>query len=133
MAGGIRIKGLKTFSKDLSNFGKKVVPEDQKRLQQKIALDLLRRIIFKTPVDTGRARGNWQTTLGAPDNSEVENPGVGQALGEGAATIASLLPFGVITIYNNVKYIVFLENGSSQQAPSGMVKVSVAETNAQFR
>jgi hypothetical protein len=41
-------------------------------------------------------------------------------------------PYGVITLFNNVKYIRNLEDGSSQQAPLGMVKVSIAETNSQF-
>jgi len=35
----------------------------------------------------------------------------------------------MITIYNNLEYIEALENGHSQQAPAGMVAVSLAEFN----
>ena len=33
---------------------------------QKIGIDALKNVVKKSPVDTGRFRGNWQTTIGTP-------------------------------------------------------------------
>jgi hypothetical protein len=65
-----------------------------------LVLDIFRNIQIRTPVDTGRARGNWQ----------VEFNGTQEA-----------------TIYNNLPYIERLENGWSQQAPAGFVRVTLSE------
>lgn len=65
-----------------------------------LVLDIFRNIQIRTPVDTGRARGNWQ----------VEFNGSQEA-----------------TIYNNLPYIERLENGWSQQAPTGMVRITLSE------
>lgn len=125
----IRFRNKGRFSKALRDFGGAVVPKRALKLQQVMSLDLLRRIVFKTPVDTGRARGNWQTSTSGSSDSEVPPM---DPISAGAIVIASAQPYGVITLFNNVKYIRKLEDGSSQQAPLGMVKVSVAEAEAQF-
>jgi len=131
----IRFKNLKSFNRELEIFGDATVPDEHLKLQKRIALDLLRRIVFRTPVDTGRARGNWQTDLGGGDNSVTErvDPNGGGTISVGAGKIAGAKPFGLITLYNNLDYIKFLEAGSSKQNPSGMVSVSLAEVEAQFR
>ena len=85
-----------------------------------IAMDLYNNITQMTPIDTGRAKGNWNTGIGAPDTSISEN----------ATTVK---PFkakigdGLKAIYitNNLPYINKLEYGSSQKAPNGMVRVSI--------
>jgi len=127
----IKFKNLPAFNKELQLFGKQTTPEAERFFAGRLALDLLRRIVFRTPVDTGRARGNWQTVVGSSNESTVE--GGGAPLAGGAAVIAGAPPFSVITIFNNVKYIRKLEEGSSRQAPTGMVRVSVAEVDAQFK
>lgn len=131
----IRIINLNDFNRELKEFGQDLVPEEHLTLQKTIAIDLLRRIIFRTPVDTGRARGNWQVNRGrALEQSipQLDKQGV-STLAQGANTITlATLPYGVITIFNNVNYINILEGGGSQQAPTGMVSVSVVETEAQF-
>ena len=40
-------------------------------IPRKIALELLRRLIMRTPVDSGRARGNWQASVGTPATGET--------------------------------------------------------------
>lgn len=131
----VRFRNLRSFNRDLEKFGKVTVPAQSLKLQKRIALDLLRRIVFRTPVDTGRARGNWQTALGASSRSEIDrlDTSGGTSVSVGSAVIAGARPYGVITIFNNVDYIEYLEGGSSQQAPIGMVAVSLAEVEAQFR
>jgi len=89
----------------------------------KTVIDLFRAIIRRTPVDTGRARANW--FLGYdPDD----------AIGEHDWTDA--IEFGydpnkgvTIWIYNNLEYIIPLEEGWSDQAPQGMVSRSLIEFN----
>lgn len=131
----IRFKNLKEFQTELKTFGDKEVPQDAVILQKRISLDLLRRIIFRTAVKTGRARGNWQVELGASNSSQLEifDKDGGPTEATGIGKLAAMRPFGLVSLFNNVKYIRKLENGGSQQHPQGMVKVSVAEVDAQFR
>lgn len=69
-----------------------------------LAIDTFNRIVVRTPVDTGRARAGW----------EIEK----EVLADGTIQFQ---------ITNGVHYIVFLEFGSSKQAPQGMVRKTLAE------
>lgn len=126
------------FAAELDAFADKVIPEQVQQVTQKVAMQALRGVVFKTPVDTGHARANWQTTLGEPteevtDRADTRREG-NVAEQEGAAVIARAEPFGSIWISNSVPYILALEDGHSQeQAPQGMVAVTVAEIMTQFR
>jgi len=79
-------------------------------------------IIQMTPVDTGRARGNWQCTIGSPFVGQDDSGNVMKA--------QSVIPRhagSVVYLTNNVPYIGRLEyDAHSRQAPNGMVRVSVA-------
>jgi len=79
---------------------------------------------MKTPVDTGRARGNWQLTIDDPAVLEKYSD---RPIEEGMATLKTLGIFQVVFITNNVPYIVYLEKGSSSQAPNGMVEITLQE------
>ena len=118
------------FAIDLKRFGEKA-EANVERIFQKVALDLFRGVVMSTPVDTGRARGNWQVTLGAPASGEVNV--TGSALGVGAASVAHGAETvkrakGDVSIFltNNLPYIRALEYGHSKQAPNGMVRQNVA-------
>ena len=103
------------------------------------ALQGLTRIVQRTPVDTGRARGNCFVSIGAASGEVTEqvDPAGGQAIAAGNAVIASWggaeAGFPVIFIQNNLPYIERLENGYSAQAPNGMLGVTVAELQVQFQ
>lgn len=95
-----------------------------------LALEALSRIVLRTPVDTGRARGNWNVGVGeadagfAWDQYDAQGQGTiarGQALLEGAP------PGQVLYVTNSIAYILPLEHGHSKQAPAGMVAVTLAE------
>jgi len=96
---------------------------------QATALKLTASIIKRTPVDTGRARGNWQVGINnKPDSVVATTDKSGNAaLSNGANTIRTAGTTDTISVINNLPYIQKLENGSSQQAPAGMVKVTVTE------
>lgn len=97
-------------------------------VQKKIAFDLLEGIVNMTPVDTGRAKGNWLVSLGHPDLSsewEKKDKAGNATISAGTQEIQGLHDYGAIYLTNNLPYISALENGRSQQAPAGMVRVSL--------
>ena len=95
---------------------------------QKVSLDVLRKVVNRTPVDTGRAKGGWQSSIKGfkTNNKERFDETGGQAINEGSQAIASLKPFGVYYLSNNVPYILFLEDGHSKQSRD-MVKLAIEE------
>jgi len=84
--------------------------------------EVFKNIILMTPVDTGRARGNWQCTIGAPFVGQDDSGDVSKMHG-----IVPRRAGSVVYLTNNVPYIGRLEyDAHSRQAPNGMVRVSVA-------
>ena len=101
---------------------------------KRIVLEMFKRVMQRTPVDTGNARANWDIGINAiPDGFEatIETGELGaasqQALNRGLMEFASFKLGDTAYIVNNVAYIGFLEEGRSGQAPSGMVKITVRE------
>jgi hypothetical protein len=115
----------------------------QKRADQMcrgLALEAGKRIVERTPVDTGRARGNWNFSIGTVDGSTTEHTDK-----TGTTTISKIrsgtkaAKFGdTMYIVNGLPYIHKLEHGGygpgpktvggfSTQAPAGMVRVVAAE------
>lgn len=117
------------------------------RIYRKLALDMMSRIVLRTPVDTGRARGAWTCALNRDPSSKADriDKGGGAAMRDikGAVNMASLSD--EIVLFNNVEYIGALENGGlrgngprtvngySIQAPQGMVSVTIADFEYYFR
>jgi len=131
---GLRFKNQARFSVDLRKFDD-LTKEQAAALLRKVAFQLLGLIVTKTPVDTGRAQNNWQVSVdtgsreaviaGKRSKAEIE--------AEALSALAFVKPFSTVLLYNNVEYIVFLEEGSSGQAPRGMVQISIQEVENQFR
>ena len=105
-----------------------------RKTQQKVAIDLWTGITKRTPVDTGRARANWFLTSGSPSSDTVYLDAKGK-------NSVPYPPFpdvsgadGTLSLFitNNLPYIEALENGHSQQAPSGMVRLTMQEVRAQM-
>jgi len=122
------------FAIDLKKFGK-VTREQARMIFQKIALDLDSRIVLGTPVDTGRARGNWFPSLNSPssavDMSATDKSGA-VAQGRLSGVIAGAKLGDTIWQTNNLPYILPLENGHSGQAPEGMVDINLNAVAAQY-
>lgn len=117
------------FNLQLSEFIPKAEKEAAK-IVRLIALDLYSRITLRTPVDTGRARAGWALSVNAPSNW-VPPEGLG-GVQPVQSDISGFNLDQVIYIVNNVSYVVYLENGSSDQAPAGMVRISLAEIEAEL-
>ena len=97
---------------------------------RKVALDLFSKVVLKTPVDTGRARGHW----GVGVNSITYGAGLdkdgGGTIARATATMQGARAGDRIYIANNLPYIVRLEYGHSKQAPAGMVRTTIDEFQA---
>jgi len=96
---------------------------------KKIAFDVSRAVIIRTPVDTGRARANWLPSINKfSDSVSDDRDKSGSSAISAAQAEASRVDIGdKFTLANNLPYIQKLENGSSDQAPAGMLSISVAE------
>lgn len=88
---------------------------------RKVALVANQTVIMATPVDTGRARANWQVSIDTEIDSEVDDTSAQGAIQRNQAVIRGYRN-GAIILQNNVPYIEHLNNGSSAQAPAGFVE-----------
>ena len=123
-----------------------VVEEELAKRRTLIALDTHKNIVLRTPVDTGHARRNWVISYNTEPSGTVGKAG-GDSLSDAeASTVANTAiskgyqdllpgakePFTKVIISNNLPYIGKLENGSSKQAPQGMVAVTVVGINKKY-
>lgn len=115
---------------------------------QKVAMDMLSSLVMKSPVGNpdlwkqapppgyvgGRFRANWNVADSAPDTSTTDSIDAnGSAtLSEGQTKILSFKIGGTLYLTNSLPYAQPLEYGHSTQAPQGMVRLTVAETDAFF-
>ncbi|UIS24776.1 structural protein [Stenotrophomonas phage vB_SmaS-AXL_1] len=114
------------FQQQLRGFGIKTLDKVDK-VRRASVLELFKLVIFSTPVDTGRLRGNWQTTINSPAGAAIDrlDMGGGAAMAEAVANLGSLTD--VIWFTNNLPYAERIEyDGWSKQAPEGMVRRHLA-------
>lgn len=108
-----------------------------RNLRGVVALKAMGDYIKTTPRKTGRAQSGWDVTEGA--GAGGFEPAEGQTSYDpknpvkALAVSATAEAFGAITVYNNVVYIVRLDEGWSQQAPAGMTPIVEANLNAFLR
>lgn len=127
---------VKDFAVKLNKYALGLPEEKLSQVVRKVSLQALARIVLRTPVDTGRARGNWQVTIdGTPAKGTVQalDKDGTRTVVAGGKEIAQAKPFGVVYITNNLPYIEPLENGHSKQAPpGGIVRITAQEMQAVF-
>jgi hypothetical protein len=93
------------------------------------------RIIKRSPVDTGRFRNNWQASVNSPAvgvTSATDKTG-NAAVQESSALINNFQIGATFYLTNNLPYANRLEYGWSKQAPSGMVRRTVAEIEQRIK
>lgn len=129
-------KKARNFNLDLTKF----IKGNEKRaltIFRKIAIDLDRMVVLATPVDTGRARGNWYPSIGKPssevsyDKERYNKKGI-TAINRAAESVNTAKLGSTVWLTNNLPYIIKLENGGSKQARRGMVDISIQRIQAQF-
>lgn len=114
-----------SFESQLSDFTKKSLRHTN-RVKKGAAIELFSRVILDTPVDEGRARGNWLTTIGGDPNYSVLRTGITGAANEVVTEVQRSKLEDTLVFTNNLPYIERLEDGHSKaQAPHGMVKKNI--------
>jgi hypothetical protein len=122
------------FALDLKVFGK-VTEEEALLIIRKITLELDQAVVLATPVDTGRARGNWYPSINAPSTAVdfgASDKSGSQAISAAQGVIASMRLGDTVWLTNNLPYILPLENGHSKQAPQGMVDINLEAIAAHY-
>jgi hypothetical protein len=111
------IQGLRTaIAEDIGKFVIDIVDEAQTT------------VILYTPLDTGRAKGNWFVSVRAPVTTYDWNrysPSGASQIAENRKNLKNWRPDDTIYIRNNLPYIEKLNRGGSQQAPAAFVEKSV--------
>ena len=142
-----------TFALDIRKFAEKAKANTDDVIAG-TCLDLSRRVILRTPVDSGQARWNWQASISSPktgvlkskldEGSSAKAPNPSTASDRRISQISSVVDKASGNIFfltNNMPYINKLEfggypspstsgktsSGYSTQAPSGMVRVTIRE------
>jgi hypothetical protein len=118
------------------------VKADIRTTVQKSTQELFAAVVKRTPVDTGRARANWNASQGSADGTATESTDQQRGAAE-AQRAGTFEPGGVVYLANGLPYARTLEygeypnppkhpsgktvNGYSKQASQGMVRLSAAE------
>lgn len=117
---------LRKFNRSLDGFMRNVEEDAIPLAVAKIALDGFSEIVKRTPVDTGRARGNWQIGINVRPTGEIarkDKTGTTAVNDAAIKLIARPLPrYPVIYITNNVGYIAVLEQGGFKPPNPGPSK-----------
>ena len=122
---------VRQFNLDLANFSKKT-QLNLDIVARKVGFEIWNGVTKKTPVDTGRARASWNLTEEVVNLKTASENVVHGANAKGS--VGRITGKGdVIYITNNVDYINELDKGSSQQAPNGMVSLTINEVQAQLK
>lgn len=103
-----------------------VVEEQLSQRVRVIAMAMLNEIVLRSPVDTGRFRGNNIVSVGGPVYTTTENldKSGGETIQRGLSAMSGLEPYTQVFIQNNLPYAGPLEDGHSKQAPAGIYAVS---------
>ena len=133
---------MTSFTLDVTKFANDC-GEKADQVVRKACLQLLRGVVLKTPVDTGRARANWMASVDTPvsgtKNFEGDAGSGIQAPNESSGSVASIAlgqqavkqaTGRVFWLSNNLPYIERLEYGHSKQSPQGMVRLTINEVRA---
>lgn len=117
-----------SFSLQVAEFAKKAKGDTQE-IVRKVAIDVATKVVLRSPVDTGRFRANWITTLDAPATDVLADldPSGSTAIGAAVSAVSDAALGQTIYIANNLPYARALEDGHSKQAPQGMVALTAIE------
>lgn len=120
-----------SFSLGFKNW-ERLFDDRHKDLKRAVALKLFGAVIKDTPVDTGRLRSNWQTSLQSPDYG-TSSTNTSEAM-EKLTLVAGSLVTGAesILMCNSLPYTRRIEydGWSHTKAPQGMVNKNVIRFRA---
>ena len=131
--------------------GSRDVEQHVERVVRRLQLRVYQAVSSRSPVDTGFFRSRWTPSRAAPDRSgpttRPRDPQTARSLAQRllsenqrrADEVAARwrLADGLAFIVNNTRYGVFLNDGSSAQAPAMFVQMGIADgiraTRAELR
>jgi hypothetical protein len=128
------------FAAAVNAWRERQLPLIAKRGVARVVDVLTRHLQETTPVLTGHARSNWQTSIGDPAQGVIHGTGEATLTGQPQSADEKAASDRVLQEYvqtpdlervyvtNNVHYIRLLNDGSSQKAPAGIVEVAIAAT-----
>ena len=108
--------------------------KDLDRYFRTITLGIYKDVIVGTPVDTGRARGNWQLAIGSAPVNEAQRKEKGEGgsqIRQASSKMNRPLAGRSVFIANNISYIGELEEGSSKQS-KGFVQNALNRAEARI-
>ncbi|MBV1814523.1 HK97 gp10 family phage protein [Pseudomonas viridiflava] len=93
-----------------------------------VVIEIGTSVVILSPVDTGRFKGNWQLTIDQPSLQSLDryDKAGHETIAELVAQANQLEAGQVAYIVNNLVYGIPLEYGHSDQAPAGMVQITLA-------
>lgn len=118
-----------SFSDELKEFALDAMDQTEE-VARGAVLSLWRAVIYDTPVDTGRAKGNWFPSWKGSNrvNNKAKDKTGARATARAEKSVISQVHWDVFTLTNNLPYIQKLEEGhSTQAAPHSMVRLNVAK------
>lgn len=116
-----------SFLTDVSGFVERASEALNKTATQ-VEIEVMTLVIIRSPVDSGRFRGNWQTSVGSAVTGEIDRLGAQPSIEEMQSVVRALKGGRVSFLSNNLPYASRLElDGWSDQAPHGMVRRTVSE------
>ena len=131
------------FSIPIAKLAEKM-KEDVNTVVRKATLNTFSAVAKRTPVDTGRLRGNWNASQGTIDTSTSLAANASRGL-EQAVKAGNFEPGGVVYFANSLPYARVVEHGEypnppkkgkgktaggfSKRAPQGMVRITAIEFN----
>lgn len=129
------MQGPREFGRKFRRYGVRV-ERNASALVRKCALAVDTTVVLATPVDEGRARANWQVSIGQPADNVRAPYAAGSrgstgaenaqaAIEQGKQVIDRHKPGDTVYITNNLDYIGKLNDGHSAQAPAGFVEKAI--------
>jgi hypothetical protein len=111
------------------------VPKRIKAGLEMTIIETMNRLIERTPVDTGAAKYHWFIrTLPNEKFDKTKVDKTGTAARQRAKQDVKRLTVGTrIYMVNSAPYFFYLEHGTSQQAPAGVVTITYAEMGLLFK
>lgn len=123
------------FKEDFAKMMKRAAGREDELIRA-TALGLGAAMVTKSPVDTGRFKGNWQYGANAVNvtTSSAEDKTGASSIGRISAGLSTWTRGSKIYITNSLPYAKRLEYDAwSNQATAGMVRISVMEFKSMVR
>lgn len=114
------------FATALDQMGQAIERDVFDKVIKKVLFDLWSELVKENPKDTGRSSASWMLDT---DWSDWQLPpgDYRSAIDGSLEGVVNRLPVAErYVIFNNVEYISYLEDGHSQQAPSGFIANALA-------